>query len=53
MPYSVSYETSEKIINRLVDKNPLFSRDDLISCFISLGSDFNLLSKAVLDSIFG
>ena len=47
MPYVVSYETTEKIVNRLLDKNPLFTRDDLISCFISLGSDFNLLSKTI------
>lgn len=53
MPYSVTYETAEKIINRLVDKNPLLNRDDLVSCFISLGSDFNLPSKTILDTLFG
>ena len=51
LPYTVNYSTFKKVISKLLEIEYRLTRDDLINCFVSLGTDWNLLSKRILDNI--
>jgi hypothetical protein len=53
LPYVVDYKVFKKVISRLLEKDFRMTKDDLINCFVSLGTDWNLLSKRLLDGIIG
>ncbi|CAI2386138.1 unnamed protein product [Moneuplotes crassus] len=51
LPYKVSYSTFKKVISKLLEQDFRLTRDDLVNCFVSLGTDWNLLSKRILDNL--
>ncbi|CAI2359818.1 unnamed protein product [Moneuplotes crassus] len=51
LPYIVTYDQCKKVVMRLLEKDLRLSKDDLINCFLSLGTDWNLLSKHLMDNL--
>ena len=51
LPYVVTYEQFKKVVMRLLEKDLRLSKDDLISWFMSLGTDWNLLAKNLIDNL--
>ena len=51
LPYVVTYDQFKKVVMRLLEKDLRLSKDDLISWFISLGTDWNLLAKNLIDNL--
>ena len=53
LPWIVDYKTTKKVVSKLLEKDFWMTKDDLVNCFVSLGTDWNLLSKWLLDGIIG
>lgn len=53
LPWIVDYKTTKKVVSKLLEKDFRMTKDDLVNCFVSLGTDWNLLSKRLLDGIIG
>jgi hypothetical protein len=51
LPYVVGYDQMKKVVARLLEKDLRLGKDDIISWFLTIGSDWNLLSKHLIDNL--
>lgn len=51
LPYIVKYEQMKKAINRLLESDFRLSKENVINCFVSLGTDWNIVCKRLLDNL--
>ena len=51
IPYIVGYHTTKKIVNKLLESDYRLSKENVINWFVSLGTDWNLLAKRLMDNL--
>jgi len=51
IPYKADYSSTKKIVSKLLETDLRLTWEDLVLCFVSLGTDWNLLSKRILEQI--